>query len=128
MKIDDDDDGSYVLENESESDSKSLVASLELSEKDNESDTNGEHAENIEGYKNENTGVIPTTSKEKFTIGVGSVKLYPPWAKASKETWLQHGGFKKDDKRGILLKDKVFCKYCNNYMKYLNSPSNLMNS
>ena len=35
LKIDDDDDGSYVLENESESDSKSLVASLELSEKEN---------------------------------------------------------------------------------------------
>ena len=64
------------MENESESDSESSVASFELSEKDNESDTNGEHAENIEGYKNENTGVILTTSKEKFTIGVGSVNLY----------------------------------------------------
>ena len=58
--------------------------------------------ENIEGYKNENTGVIPTTSKEKFTIGVGSVKLYPPGAKELSDTWL-HGGF---------------CKYCNAHSYY----------
>ena len=44
------------------SESKSSVASLELSEKDNESDTNNvidlrEHKDNNEGNENENTGV-----------------------------------------------------------------------
>ena len=64
------------------SESKSSVASLELSENDNEIDTNNvidlrEHKDNNEGNENENTGevliVIPSTSKQKFTIGVGMV-------------------------------------------------------
>ena len=59
------------------SESKSSVASLELSENDNESDTNNvidlrEHKENNEGNENENTGVggVKLNPKQENVFGM----------------------------------------------------------
>ena len=59
------------------SESKSSVASLELSENDNESDTNNvidlrEHKDNNEGNKNENTGVggVKLNPKQENVFGM----------------------------------------------------------
>ena len=59
------------------SESKSSVASLELSENDNESDTNNvidlrEHKDNNEGNENENTGVggIKLNPKQENVVGM----------------------------------------------------------
>ena len=59
------------------SESKSSVASLELSENDNESDTNNvidlrEHKDNNEGNENENTGVggVKLNPKQENVVGM----------------------------------------------------------
>ena len=59
------------------SESKSSVASLELSENDNESDTNNvidlrEHKDNNEGNENENTGVgdVKLNPKQENVFGM----------------------------------------------------------
>ena len=59
------------------SESKSSVASLELSENDNESDTNNvidlrEHKENNEGNENKNTGVggVKLNPKQENVVGM----------------------------------------------------------
>ena len=64
------------------SESKSSVASLELSENDNERDTNNvidlrEHKDNNEGNENENTGVggVKLNPKQENVLIFGMYKL-----------------------------------------------------
>ena len=119
-------------DDEFEYNTESSVNSLDVSDNDIESgkEDNPEALE-IDSETEENGSSASQESQNEkvalksFCIGVDGVKLYPPGGKASSEAWL-HGGFKKNEE-GQIMKDTFFCKYCNMSLKYLNSPSNLMN-
>ena len=103
-----------VSDNDIESEKEDNPEALEI---DSEAEENGSSA----SKESQNEKVAP----KSFCIGVDGVKLFPPGGKASSEAWL-HGGFKKNEE-GQIMKDRMFCKYCNMSFKYLSSPSNLMN-
>ena len=112
---------------DTESSVESLASSENLGERegdiiDDVLDVEGQEGNDLERASgSESRGKGP----KKYCTGVDGIKLFPPGLKASSDAWL-HGGFKKDE-NGVLVKDKMFCKYCNLCLKFLNSPSNLMN-
>ena len=129
-----DDLGILSSENESEAEDYDTESSVEsLASSENLGEREGDFIDDVldregqEGNDLERAGGSESRGKapKKYCTGVDGIKLFPPGLKASSDAWL-HGGFKKDE-NGVLMKDKMFCKYCNLCLKFLNSPSNLMN-
>ena len=121
-----DDSEIFISENESDEEEKESLASSESSN-EREGDTIVVDLEGDKGNELRRAGGIKSrgNASKNFWTGVNGIDLYPSGKKASSNAWL-HGGFKQDE-NGVLVKEKVFSKYCDLCLKYLNSPSNLMN-
>lgn len=82
---------------------------------------------NVEVDSSENVQNLVTENNNKLKLSWNGEELFPPQGSRGPKTskaW-KHGGFKKDNK-GNLIKDMVWCSYCGKSLKFLGSPSNLM--
>ena len=68
-----------------------------------------------------------TTEKDQAVVDLQNVEAaFADVHRKYERTKQVVDGFKKNEE-GQIIKDRFFCKYCNMSLKYLNSPSNLMN-